>query len=242
MLLRRVTKHVKDQNWFAVGIDFAIVVVGVFIGLQVANWNERRAIAITDAELIGRLSNDLQGMRKDYAQNEPIVRRIHDGWINTFRALENCTVTPDHRPYINYALAQYQRSFGLAIQQSALDEMKSVGAFSRIGNVELQNQISTLYSMLEIQVAAENTGRINQLAAGRIMWKSIAFSFASDEPGKEDYDSWGTAAFSPLSHCDNLELRGAVWEMVDTHRDWLSIRSAYDERMMSILSQLETLK
>ena len=31
MLLRRITKHVKDQNWFAVFIDFLIVVVGVFI-------------------------------------------------------------------------------------------------------------------------------------------------------------------------------------------------------------------
>ena len=43
MLLRRVTKHVKDQNWFAVGIDFCIVVIGVFIGIQVANWNEAQA-------------------------------------------------------------------------------------------------------------------------------------------------------------------------------------------------------
>lgn len=43
MLLRRVTKHVKDQNWFAVGIDFIIVVVGVFIGIQVANWNDARS-------------------------------------------------------------------------------------------------------------------------------------------------------------------------------------------------------
>ena len=42
MLLRRITKHVTDQNWFAVFIDFLIVVVGVFIGIQVANWNEER--------------------------------------------------------------------------------------------------------------------------------------------------------------------------------------------------------
>jgi len=40
MLLRSITKHVKDQNWFAVGLDFFIVVVGVFIGMQVANWND----------------------------------------------------------------------------------------------------------------------------------------------------------------------------------------------------------
>ena len=42
MILRSVTKHIKDQNWFAVGLDFLIVVVGVFIGIQVANWNEEQ--------------------------------------------------------------------------------------------------------------------------------------------------------------------------------------------------------
>ena len=43
MILRRITKHVRDQNWFAVGIDFCIVVIGVFIGIQVANWNDARS-------------------------------------------------------------------------------------------------------------------------------------------------------------------------------------------------------
>jgi hypothetical protein len=40
MLLRRVIEHVRTQNWTAIGIDFLIVVVGVFIGIQVSNWNE----------------------------------------------------------------------------------------------------------------------------------------------------------------------------------------------------------
>lgn len=43
MILRRITGHVKDQNWFAVGVDFFIVVVGVFISIQVANWNDSNA-------------------------------------------------------------------------------------------------------------------------------------------------------------------------------------------------------
>jgi hypothetical protein len=34
MILRRLTDHVKDQNWFAVGVDFVIVVIGVFIGIR----------------------------------------------------------------------------------------------------------------------------------------------------------------------------------------------------------------
>ena len=47
MLVRRISRHVKEQNWFAVGLDVATVFVGVFIGLQADNWNESR---ITKAE------------------------------------------------------------------------------------------------------------------------------------------------------------------------------------------------
>jgi len=34
MLLRRLAVHVKTQNWFAVWLDFVIVVIGVFLGFQ----------------------------------------------------------------------------------------------------------------------------------------------------------------------------------------------------------------
>ena len=42
MLLRRITEHFRQQNWTAIAIDFVIVVVGVFIGIQVSNLNEER--------------------------------------------------------------------------------------------------------------------------------------------------------------------------------------------------------
>ena len=43
MILRRLIEHVRAQNWTAVALDFVIVVMGVFIGIQVANWNGERA-------------------------------------------------------------------------------------------------------------------------------------------------------------------------------------------------------
>jgi hypothetical protein len=60
MLLRRITKHVTEQNWFAVFIDFLIVVVGVFIGIQVANWNEAQSDARRETVILERLQNDFQ--------------------------------------------------------------------------------------------------------------------------------------------------------------------------------------
>ena len=39
MIFRRVKAHVAKEDWFAVFIDFIIVVVGVFLGIQIGNWN-----------------------------------------------------------------------------------------------------------------------------------------------------------------------------------------------------------
>lgn len=43
MILRRVIAHFRKQEWTAIAIDFVIVVAGVFVGLQVANWNQAEA-------------------------------------------------------------------------------------------------------------------------------------------------------------------------------------------------------
>ena len=42
MLFRRISAHLKRQDWFAVGLDLLIVVVGIYIGLQVDAWNSTR--------------------------------------------------------------------------------------------------------------------------------------------------------------------------------------------------------
>lgn len=65
MLLRRITKHVKDQNWIAVAIDFLIVVVGVFIGIQVANWNASQFERREEAAIVERLRADFERVESD---------------------------------------------------------------------------------------------------------------------------------------------------------------------------------
>ena len=42
MILRRMAANLRAQNWIGVAIELAIVIVGVFIGLQAANWNQDR--------------------------------------------------------------------------------------------------------------------------------------------------------------------------------------------------------
>ena len=60
MILRRVIEHVREQNWTAIAIDFVIVVAGVFVGIQVANWNQALADQRLGRAYAARLMSDLE--------------------------------------------------------------------------------------------------------------------------------------------------------------------------------------
>lgn len=65
MILRRVIEHVKAQNWTAVGLDFVIVVVGVYLGIQVNNWDQSRADRRTETAYLELLQSDLRSAKSD---------------------------------------------------------------------------------------------------------------------------------------------------------------------------------
>jgi hypothetical protein len=58
--LLRVAEHIRTQNWTAIAIDFVIVVIGVFVGIQVANWNDERRTQQRETEFIARLLVDFE--------------------------------------------------------------------------------------------------------------------------------------------------------------------------------------
>ncbi len=60
MILRRVIAHFRKQEWTAIALDFLIVVAGVFIGIQVANWNEGEADKRLGRAYAQRLSASLE--------------------------------------------------------------------------------------------------------------------------------------------------------------------------------------
>ncbi len=71
MILRRVIAHVRKQEWTAIGIDFLIVVVGVFVGIQVANWNASRIERALEATYLSSLAEDI---RSDIEEIDEINR------------------------------------------------------------------------------------------------------------------------------------------------------------------------
>lgn len=60
MILRRLAQHLKEQNWTAIGIEFVLLVVGVFLGIQVANWNTALADRRVAATYVAAIADDVR--------------------------------------------------------------------------------------------------------------------------------------------------------------------------------------
>lgn len=59
MRLRRILLLFGAQNWFSVVVELVVVIVGVFLGIQVANWNDARLDAARKQQIIGALIADI---------------------------------------------------------------------------------------------------------------------------------------------------------------------------------------
>ena len=63
MILARLSRAVREQNWFAVAIEFVIVIAGVVIGFQIQGWNQERGERAYERLLIARLGEEFQSIR-----------------------------------------------------------------------------------------------------------------------------------------------------------------------------------
>jgi len=148
MLLRRVAEHVKSQNWTAVSLDFFIVVLGVFVGIQAANWNDEQQARERRAISLDRLHSE--------AEESVAYLRFYLQYFQ--RAAEARASVLSHAANGDIAKIQ-QEDMVLAVNyvsfyppatppRSVYDELISAGQFSELGNKDVRDAISQYYSGL----------------------------------------------------------------------------------------------
>lgn len=140
MILRSVIKHVREQNWFAVGLDFLIVVVGVYIGIQVANWNDARIEAVLEGVLVESLQRDFETiLHADRERYERTIAAPQDlaALIDSIRSGEE----PERSvvwPGIEAALLAYATT----PPSPTYEELVATGRLSRLTNDELRRALA----------------------------------------------------------------------------------------------------
>ena len=76
MILQRLATSIRKQDWFTVVIETLIVVFGVFIGLQVNDWNAERHSRLDEQALIGRLAHEFTTLETVVLQRTERAERL----------------------------------------------------------------------------------------------------------------------------------------------------------------------
>ena len=87
MIYKRVAARLNAQDWVAIAIEVMIVIVGVFIGTWVANWNQERAAERDTKALLLQLGPEMLAQqqaindtRKYFATTQRYAKTAFAGW------------------------------------------------------------------------------------------------------------------------------------------------------------------
>lgn len=144
MILRRIIEHVRKQQWLAIGIDFVIVVAGVFVGTEVSNWNAARITRQQGVAFTERLIADL---REEAWSYHYLIEYYGDVLANAERALailEGRTAASNEALLVNaYRATQY---VALLRRRMTYDEIISTGAIGLIADQTLRETAMRVYT------------------------------------------------------------------------------------------------
>ena len=150
MILGRAREHVAHHNWFAVAVDFAIVVVGVFLGMQVTNWNQLRLERQQAGEYRAMLIDDLQANQQNLALRKRYYQWVRAEALKTLAAMGK----PSSALGEQFLIDSYQASQILpwSLKRNTYDQIIAAGDIGHVGGAVLRDQISNYY------VGSDTTG------------------------------------------------------------------------------------
>jgi len=123
MILRRITKHLETQNWFAVVLDLLIVVLGVFLGIQIGNWNEDRLDEVAYQKAHSRMISETKSNIR-YAENllnlaSPVVEKF----TRATNDLRECRDDEQAEARISDAIKLLSGTFAFQFDNEAITEL-----------------------------------------------------------------------------------------------------------------------
>ncbi|MEO5629779.1 MAG: hypothetical protein ABIQ62_08445 [Thermomonas sp.] len=144
MILRRLSQSLKEQNWTAIWIEFVLLVAGVFLGIQVANWNQERATDTESAVFTERLTGDLREEAWSYEMQIAYYRQVLANARRAADALASKVPLAEEALVVSaYRATQYNSNIR---RRATYDELSSTGEMGLIRRDKLRDLAMRVYS------------------------------------------------------------------------------------------------
>lgn len=159
MFVRRLTASFKEQHWMTIVIELVIVIIGVFVGNQVSNWNEARIEKRQTQQVLEQLRPELKSqlsafktIKAYYATTRRFADLALAGWSRDPQVGDNQFVIAAYQASQIYGIGMNADAWSLAfgsdqlrqIEDSDLRRALTVVLTANYGPVEF-NAMATPY-------------------------------------------------------------------------------------------------
>lgn len=162
MILRRIAEHLRAQNWTAVFLEFLIVAAGVFLGIQLGNWNEARFEARQERALVMRLIEDARqsgiglASAMEFTQEKAATAR----WAHVI--LLDGDLPPADEARFREAVVSFGPWQGDRFVSATVDQAIADGSIALIRSVALRGHIAQHRENMEGRaISHQNLGTMN---------------------------------------------------------------------------------
>jgi len=181
MILARLSRAVREQNWFAVALEFVIVIAGVVIGFQVTAWNEVRADRIAEQRYVERLYEDVLTSIADQANTGDAA----DAQFQTARRMAVIAGRGDLGD-INEAdfkadLSGLAGWRAVAVTNATLEEMFATGHIGLIQSDEIRSVLTEYRTQYQNAVIANGNVGDLILSHWTLVQNNLEFEWRDDE-------------------------------------------------------------
>lgn len=145
MIFRRFLQRLKQHQWGAIATELVIVIIGVFIGMQVSNWNEERETSQKAAVFTQHLIEDLREEAWAYQLLIEYSQQVRESAERAEAALSGTAPLDDEALLVAaYRATQYKQKLR---RRATYDELISTGAIGLVRDRALRDLAMRLYSI-----------------------------------------------------------------------------------------------
>jgi len=178
MILARLSHAIRQQNWFAVVLEFVIVIAGVVIGFQVTAWNtEQEAAARTDI-LTARLIADLRAEQWRIEGTSLYSAQVADNAQRALDTLEGRRTVDDETLVIEAFRAT--QIFSFPVIRTTYNELVSTGTVDLIKDADLIAAAVEYYETGPSEISLEDPARPYRYAFYRLADRALYDALADN--------------------------------------------------------------
>jgi len=181
MISRTLGSRLRQHDWTAVLIEVLIVVAGVFIGLQVSDWNEGRKDAARGKEYLLRLHDELLQDAEGLTLISGFWTQVGSNGAAAMAYAEDGVLTQGSGWKTLLAYYQASQVWPYRKPDVTFQEIRSTGSLLLIRNGQLRAEVARHYSAGAGSQVTEVLGlipRYREHVRGLVPWKIQQYIWA----------------------------------------------------------------